>query len=555
MKNIFCKILLCLVHLTAAAPLVGALPSQTHQAATAEMAATVCKVGGCSGVIIDRSGLVMTAKHCTGAGPLPVLINGHPPRLGELVHLGKNQDGPAVYQFTPPAGADLQAATIADGPPTRGSRVESYGYLAGSTTVQHAVGVLTHGGHFPVWNPSQNQILTVKGNHTGPELVTGPGWSGGPLFCDGHLVGILTGGNPETGSTWISWADTAAAFRATVNSQPAPPGDQRPELRIWSQNLCPPCMAFWSDYKKDRNFQAAIDEKFRIRKLDPSDHPQQAAADRVDSLPTFVSDTGIRVVGYSILNANRKENLASGLGLTKKAPAPIPDTPPAPTPAVDWEAVQVILLVEARDTSQLAGLLLALIEGRATGPIRRAVSDATDGQADLVPVFERTEPARFEAVQNAAGVEVQTLHVLALVKEQDLGFIRGIIAKRLERALAEKLDFTPIVEVITERGHAADYQAISQALDTEPTAPWRPDPAPTEPPDEPPEDSAEGITDRLLAALKVAQDLRSQPATPASDQPGQIPWDGITAGGVSALLARHLARAARIWWYNRESAA
>jgi hypothetical protein len=70
-----------------------------------------------------------------------------------------------------------------------------------------------------------------------------------------------------------------------------------PQLTIYSSEWCGPCREFWSDFRSDAEFRAALEGAFRVTTIDVDRQPLVARQWQIDGVPTFAA-LGTRVVGY-----------------------------------------------------------------------------------------------------------------------------------------------------------------------------------------------------------------------------------------------------------------
>lgn len=513
----------------------------------------------CSGFCVHPSGLVMTAKHCELGEKTKVTFPGSGPVPAVRVYESTEADGPVVYDAM---GDGFAYLDIAPAVPEAGESVWSMGYPHGGT-LQTSRGVLTRGSEIEI-EPGQRYPVNVA------TLPAQHGWSGGPLLnTENQVVGILSAGRfiqntPLGESYWLRFAETREAFLATTaglaNGETPPRPDSppvdsppagRPVLVVWSKDLCPPCLAFWSDYESDAGFRRWIDHYFQVTRKKIDDHKAEAEALGVIEAPAFTS-AGVHVNGYRLLRSDRKTILARQLGIFPKRTPDSPDSdlgnpapiePPEAEP--DLSDVRLVVLVARQDLGAVKGLLAGLVEAKATGPIRRRISDATDGRVEVDFLFERTDPNRFRSVTAAAGVYVERATVLALVARQDLGIIKGLVVKKLTSILEDKLENAPL-EFISERNHPADFAAVKMALaeiepipQTEPV-PWERE---TEAENEQEESTilskvaaVAGKLDALGTAVDALKTIRGESPEDESDElPG-----GLSLSGVAALLFRRI---------------
>ncbi len=143
----------------------------------------VVMVEGCSGVCVDRAGLVLTAKHCEL--PTTVTIRFKDRTVtAQRVYVSRDAEGPVVFDCE---GDGYPYLPVSASPPQIGERLWSYGYpqVNGRRELRWNSGPLLRWSTFDYGSGSFN------GNVVG--FVTGPGWSGGPLLnAKAEVCGLLS---------------------------------------------------------------------------------------------------------------------------------------------------------------------------------------------------------------------------------------------------------------------------------------------------------------------------------------------------------------------------
>lgn len=185
-----------------------------------------------------------------------------------------------------------------------------------------------------------------------------------------------------------------------------------PILEVWSQQDCPPCQKFWSDYSSDAAFRQQINSRFHVhhRRLGPISSIE-AMAKGVLVTPTFVFPGHPMVGGYST-----KEKLLTDLGIVGK-PATVPDVikeeelAPEPPPLVVPDAPKVDApivssvpdpaLVAAQEAAQKAqdeaDAAKAAQEAAAKAAQEQAVKAKEEQEAALKAASEQAAKAAAEA--------------------------------------------------------------------------------------------------------------------------------------------------------------
>lgn len=200
--------------------------------------ATVRLGTGCSGVCVDPSGIVLTAKHCGAPESTRVFFPGGEDVRAVLVHQGPNGDDVVAYDCD---GAGFPFVDVASEKPEPGDDVWSLGYPARAMGRQvRGSGKLFGVGPAQVFDPHAGYLDALV---NGTTIQVGGGWSGGPLFnADAQVVGILSSEHPR-GSQFLSYQDTVAAYQVAQAARPAP------RLRYFGYAGCEPCLYFKRDAK------------------------------------------------------------------------------------------------------------------------------------------------------------------------------------------------------------------------------------------------------------------------------------------------------------------
>jgi Trypsin-like peptidase domain len=243
----------------------------------------VVQIGGCSGVIVDPAGLVMTAKHCE-LGEVERVVLGDYKVLAVRVYEAPEIEGPLVYDCV---GAGYPWIPVAEQAPGPGERVHTLGYplIDGARRLREATGVVERGGRF------RFRGEYFLGNFT--DVPVSEGWSGGPLFNErGEVVGLANAGDRQ-GSIFISHAATRAAWLAARSLH-----STRPLLLIASDLYCRACLEFLSDYADDAGVRREIQEHFRVIIVDVHEHPELIAGRQDPKLPVFIVHDHDVVQGY-----------------------------------------------------------------------------------------------------------------------------------------------------------------------------------------------------------------------------------------------------------------
>lgn len=279
---------------------------------------SVVMVGGCSGVCVDPSGLVLTVKHCGLPDVTQVKFRDRSV-IARKLYETPECDGPVIFdcegegypwvpiaQLPPPAGSDVWSSGY---PARNGSRqiVMGWGKVLGSARWKHKVfdcGALV------------NEV----------SIVCGEGWSGGPLFTQSNEVcGLCLGGDKRT-TFFCSFSSIRAAMDSVRQQVPS-----KPTLYVFTSRSCQPCTQFKNDYAGNVPFKTAINAAYTVQFVDIDQQPQEATRRGVRDVPAFVRDNHANIVGYET-----PDKLLTQLGLKEQeAVIERPATPitPAQPPA------------------------------------------------------------------------------------------------------------------------------------------------------------------------------------------------------------------------------
>ena len=450
---------------------------------------------GCSGVIVSPGDLVLTAGHCDYSGRVSLIQENGDSHEGSVIFAPQGE-GASVIRLDRRASL---FADVASREPQAGEPVLCSGYPRGQF-VRIPGSLLPFDGETRFKGiPFESYEASIQG---------APGLSGGPLFNqEGKVIGLCSAGNSwEPRTLFISLGEIRKSLRAFQDTP-----SEKPKLRVWVQEF-PPCLAcirFKTDYRSNKEFREALLGAFSsVEILDVNDHPELAKSNGVNAIPMFIVESGKRIQGYG-----GRVKLLNDLGVTKK---PIPDpvsTVTVEEPSVDWSLVRIAVIVKKIDLGGVKGALASLAQQK-TGSIERKISESTGGKARVDFIFERTSPERFFKVTEAAGVAPSPVCILALVKKQDFGIIKGLLVKRKLLPIAQEyLEGKIPIDVIPERVHPGDYSKTISALDhveSELPIGWRGTEGSEEPEDssEEKEGEGEGSIDRLGTILSTLSNLK-----------------------------------------------
>lgn len=307
-------------------------------ASAAEIADTVVQIGGCSGVCVDPSGIVLTVKHC-GIPEVTQVRFRDRTVLARKLYETTECDGPVVYDCD---GEGYPYQRVAQRVPNVGEDVWSAGYPArnGTRALTWASGKVVGAGR---WKSNLRDCGVLVNEAS---FATSEGWSGGPLFNQSNEVcGLLLGGDKRT-SFYASFSAVRAAYDAT-----RPQENSKPTLYVFTSKSCQPCTHFKNDYQPRGSFRTTIDAAYNVQFVDIDQQPQEAARRGVRDVPAFVRDGHANIVGYTTPDA-----LLEALGLKSAevvierpavpitppvagspspvAPSPSPTPPEAPQPSL-----------------------------------------------------------------------------------------------------------------------------------------------------------------------------------------------------------------------------
>lgn len=482
----------------------------------------LCKQGSSSligsGVCVREDGVILTVRHVVADGvckvqfrdaTYPVVFSMIPPK-----------EGVAVLKID--AGKPLPTLSIATSRPKVGETVWIMGYPRGNWGTRQTV-VTSHALYFSD-DPSARL--------TGVFAPTIPGTSGGPLItADWKVAGISSVSakrSPDrnrgrslgqmmrvssdssfdnTGGMYLSLRHVKDAYERFTAQYRGPPQGKR-VLYAYIGKRCLPCDRFQQDVQDGRFSQ------FEVRYIFDPVRWKQTTGQTPTLAPAFyVQGQGGRsqILGYTdapgliqsvlkivvrigkmLYNVRHRDseigsipppNLSNG---DEMGPPPIEEAttpkqfkreeqadPPPVEPVVEWSHVKVVI-VAAKFLAGIKGIVAGKAVEFGEGPIRRKLPEA----ADLQFVLERNRPARFEAVTEAFGSVPERVAIIVLVARQDLGIVKGIIAKKVLSSLPDKLKNYPI-EFVSVRAHGETFLAIESALKTEeptpqPSAPKKP---------------------------------------------------------------------------------
>ena len=272
---------------------------------------SVVMVGDCSGVCVDPSGLVLTAKHCDH--PPVVVVKFRDRQVSaRRIYVCPETEGPVVFDCD---GEGFPFARVAEQVPNVGETVWSYGYpdAIGQRELRWIKGPLLRCSTF------EYQGEKFRGNVVG--FPTQPGWSGGPLFTrNSEVCGLLNSSDDRT-SVFISFGATREAFD-TCRNRP----QTKPTLYVFGSPSCGPCQKFKQHYAEQSVLRQRLDARYSVTYIDIDVYPAAAEQFGIQQVPAFVVPGQPVITGYE-----QPDELLQRLGLheAKKPEPPALATPPA----------------------------------------------------------------------------------------------------------------------------------------------------------------------------------------------------------------------------------
>lgn len=425
----------------------------------------------CSGVIV-RDELVVTAKHCSDS---VWFENKYGKSPAKLMWSSAMPDGPSFFRVKP--GFATASIEILPAPPKPNSFVDLYwvahpdkplrGQVAGLQTVLVSQNV-------PSPYKMQSNLVMAQ---------VEPGASGGAAVQNGKLAGIILHGNFVKRETGICVNEELRRGYLTCVAELS----GRPTVTMFTGPRCAPCAEAHSDifdYNRYRNIPVQFVEVdvSQNQLLNVSYTPTfELYGNRFECGPDNPYDGNKVAKWISLQLRTKKEAERNDAELT-----PVPDFVPSPVvikqqafgaqpeqlptdlSKEDWSNIKVVALA-SKTFPEIAVML--------SGPVAREVRSLSNGNLTLEVVHEASEPNRFRAVENVAGIRGLNAPVYFFVlidSFADVGLVKGLVLKKIEESvdskLADKLGKTSI-EVITRRSEAGLYDSMRRAMSVQEPAP------------------------------------------------------------------------------------
>jgi len=412
----------------------------------------VVSIGSGKGVIISPSGLVMTAEHVSNSRQIEVTLHDGTKRQAVLKRMPQKNFRDEVQVYHILGGGEFPYILISNRQPKVGDIVTSPG-VSGEVVNENVSFSLGPGFQTGL----QNGLVT---NWPSPERD-----SGSPLIdSDGKLIGILSMSGEWPLTYWIGLGEIHTAIKA---SQPYR-GQRR--LVMFSTPGNKDCELY------QKEITATGSPVTVISTDDPAYEQWKASYEyytkqKLTQFPTFWVEA---------TNKTRSESYRPGLlgtifgwfksiidafvSLFFGAPAPRADLPPMPD-GLDPSELTIIALAKKQDVNAVKAKAIVLGLDKIAGPLQRKINEEMEGKARVEIVPERTRPEMFKAITEAAGLPADPGVILVLVRSRNLG-LKGLIAKKVEKAIEGKVPDTVPIEIIFERVHADSFRTIEAALST-----------------------------------------------------------------------------------------
>ena len=288
----------CLILLAIAAGLVNDQP---------ELA--MVKLGGCSGVCVSETGIVLTAKHCGTPERQLIFFEDGPSVMATLLVVGQGIDSCIAYDCD---GDGFPYLPVSETLPAIGDPVHSYGYPGPKRELVHLTGKVLGGV----------EVMAVRGSYrcNNTTLACRSGHSGGPLLSATHQIcGVLSTSDMQSDSQFISWAETQRVYQAALKlADGTVVKYTRRKVIAFVSDDCPPCTRLKFDVLAGRFAQFDIEFVTYSVKTSSWDKPELVAEMFASANPTdlgfpllWVQGTASYRVGY---DPDRRGGLIGWLG-------------------------------------------------------------------------------------------------------------------------------------------------------------------------------------------------------------------------------------------------
>lgn len=493
---------------------------------------TVVRVGGCSGVVVEGGArhYVLTANHCGLTGTVNVLFaDDRPVPVGEVIYRTSTHEGCTAIRL--PIG-DYPARRVAFQPPAFGDKVWGVGVPGYTGKYRYRVGKVIGSGEYGGVPIQWVSFWSNLGQSGGP-LVNEAGEVVGVLSIRNPPNTIGTADPPNGRSGFVSHevVETALheAIRITEETQ------QKPVMHIFTTPGCVPCQNLKTQiprleqqyvvkvhdygtpegraaFSKLVNYRSPTGQRVQFRGTDgraaqPA-FPCVYIEGKGAALVGFVGWDNLMVFVRAVLRLPRtlvelvfgplEPERGGDQGIYEPVPDPLfngggadpgitpfrqeeperaePEKPAEP-PEPDFEGVTVImatdgLITDSRIKQQLAVKAAEEIVGRIIGRVSK-------GKARFEVISSALRPTAYTDLDFALPLTTfEPLQLVVLVPQTSQGFIKGLVIKRIEDAVTDRLpEVTAKVVVVFEREEPKSYMGALRAVTVEEREP--------EPPEEP----------------------------------------------------------------------
>lgn len=193
--------------------------------------------GGCSGVVVTPSGIVLSAKHCDPPERVAIELASGQRVAARRLYVDPEPEGVIVFQAERQS-APYSFAPVAGAVPPAGSEIRILGYEgADRRNLVELVGTLTGSAmmRMDAAGPQYRaNVADVQAMH---------GMSGGPaISSEGEVIGLISAGDPS--STVLVRHERLMRALQAIDGEP-----RRPQLVAFVSIGCAPCERFKADLK------------------------------------------------------------------------------------------------------------------------------------------------------------------------------------------------------------------------------------------------------------------------------------------------------------------